>query len=68
MQNTCRVITSIVSIFSKNMNFSLSSKAKVNIITKSPMTPGKKDSMNIMGRCCIIDVLNWMILREMDSV
>ena len=63
-----RVITSIESIFYKNINFNLSSKAKVNIITKSPIMQSKNDSTNILGNSRIIDVLYWIIFNEIDNV
>ena len=37
-------------------------------MTKRPMTEGKKDWMHILGKCWMIDDLNWRILKEMESV
>ncbi len=37
-------------------------------MTKRPMTEGKKDCMIILGKCCMIEDLNWRILKEIERV
>lgn len=53
----CNDMTSMLSIFYKNMNLSLSSKAKVNIITRSPITHANDPSITILGIYLMIDDL-----------